>query len=440
MKRLFVGTCYALSLSLVLAACGSGDDLSEETGAEGEEAPDSISVAMVAGQESAAMRPIIAEFEEETGIEIEWNEFDYDTLYERIFNDLQSGSGTYDVIFADDPWMPMFAGGGYLTPLDEFDYEIDEDFMESSRALTTWPPSEGPRMPDIDPEEEPRHYGIPQVGNVQLLFWRKDILGDEAPETWEDAAAMLEEHEDETDYGFVPRGARGNAVATNFNAFMWSHNGDFFDDDWNVTVNDSEVHEALNRYTELAETGPSGVANYGADEVGRAMSQGDTLMAIVWPVWAETMENEEESEVVGDIGYGLVPRSEDGEHAPQIGNWVFAIPEASENRRAAFDFIEWASSEEIQLQMAQNGGLPTRESVLLNEELNEEMPYLEAVHEGLENAEIRPRTPSYSEVEETIGTYLNQVVAGEMSEEDALENAASDIEDIMESAGHYDTE
>ncbi|WP_018922132.1 extracellular solute-binding protein [Salsuginibacillus kocurii] len=426
------------SAGLVLAGCGGEDDLDTEAGVEGEEAPDSITVAMPSGAESSALRPLISEFEDETGVEVDWNEFDYDTLYERVLNDLQSGTGTYDVIFADDPWMPMFAGGGYLTPLDEFDYEGDDDFVGSTENVTHWPAPEGPRMPDEDPDAEPRQYGISQVGNVQLFFWRKDILGDEPPETWDEVQQLTEEHEGETEYGFVPRGARGNAVTTNFNAFMWSHNGDFFGDDWEVTVNDEEVHNAFDTYTQLAQTGPDSVANYNADEVGRAMSQGDGLMSIVWPVWAETMENEDESEVVGDIGYGLVPSAEDGDPSPQIGNWIFAVPEASDNRRAAFDFIEWASSEETQYSMAENGGIPSRESVLTDEALNEDLPYLEAVYEGLENAQFRPRTPSYTEVEEVLGTYLNQVLAGEMDEDQALQAAQEEIEEIMESDGHYE--
>ncbi|SDH94920.1 carbohydrate ABC transporter substrate-binding protein, CUT1 family [Alteribacillus persepolensis] len=419
---------------VLISGCSGGDGAEETTS---EEASQSISVAMPAGAESSALKPLISEFEEETGTTVEWNEFDYNTLYERILNDLQSQAGTYDVIFADDPWMPMFAGGGYLTPLDQLGYEADNDFIDNMKTITHWPAPEGPRMPGFE-EEEPRQYGIPQVGNVQLLFWRKDIMGDAPPETWDEALAAIDEYSGETKYGFVPRGARGNPVTTNFNAFLWSHGGDYFDNDWNVIVNNDNAQEAMDTYVKLAESAPSGVANYGADEVGRAMAAGDALMAVIWPVWAETMENEEESEVAGNIGYGLVPKSKQGDYAPQIGNWIFAIPQASQNKQTAMTFIEWASSEDIQTEMTKNGGLPTRESVLTNEQLIEDMPYLEAVHEGLENAQFRPRTPSYTQIEELTGTYLNEVLSGSRSGEEALNEAANEIEALMKSEGYYD--
>ncbi|SDI39658.1 extracellular solute-binding protein [Alteribacillus bidgolensis] len=434
-KFKWLGVSFLSSL-LIAAGCGGDDD----SGASGESESgstesESISVAMVAGAESSSLKQLVPEFEEETGIEVEWNEFDYNTLYERIYNDLRTGTGTYDVIFADDPWMPMFAGGGFLTPLDELGYELDEDFAKMSREVSMWPAPSGPRLPDSDPDEEPRAYGIPQVGNVQLFFYRNDILN-EAPETWSDLEAAIEEHQNEVDYGFVHRGARGNAIATNFNAFLWSHGADFFDEDWNVTLDSPEAIEALEFYIGMTEHAPDGIANYNADEIGRVMSKGEGLASIVWPVWGETMEDPEKSDVVGDIGYSLVPRAENGDFSPMIGNWILGIPQASENKEAALEFMTWASSEESQKQMTKDGGLPSRTSVLTDPELTEEKPYLEAVNEGLENANFRPRTPLYSEIENIYGTYLNQALTGDLTPEEALTGAAEEIEALMEDNGY----
>ncbi|MBS4208878.1 extracellular solute-binding protein [Bacillus sp. FJAT-50079] len=419
---------------LMITGCGGsntgGTNKKENSSEDG-----TITVAMVAGSESSAIKQLIPKFEEETGIKVKWNEFDYNTLYERIYNDLRNSGGSYDVIFADDPWMPMFAGGGFLTPLDELGYTPDEDFAKMSREVAMWPAPSGPRLPGEDADAESRYYGVPQVGNVQLFFYRKDILG-EAPETWEELEAAIQENKDVIKYGFVPRGAKGNAIATNFNAFLWSHGADFFDENWNVILDSPEAIKALERYVNFKETAPDGIANYNADEVGRAMATGEALSAIVWPSWGETMENPEKSEVAGKIGYSLVPKAEGEDHAPMIGNWIFGIPKASKQKEDALKFIEWASSKEIQVEMTKEGGIPTRTSVLTDSDLLQEYPYLEAVSIGLENANFRPRTPLYSQIEELYGTYLNQALIGDISPEEALKKAATEISELMESNGY----
>lgn len=431
MKKVF--SLFSIFVLLMVAGCGGAN--TEGSAKKGGSKDGTITVAMVAGTESSALKQLVPKFEEETGIKVKWNEFDYNTLYERIYNDLRNSGGTYDIIFADDPWMPMFAGGGFLTPLDELGYTPDEDFAKMSREVSMWPAPSGPRLPGEDADAESRYYGVPQVGNVQLFFYRKDILG-QAPETWEELEDAIEENKDVIKYGFVPRGAKGNAIATNFNAFLWSHGADFFDENWKVILDSPEAIKALERYVNFKENAPDGIANYNADEVGRAMTNGEALSAIVWPSWGQTMEDPEKSEVVGKIGYALVPKAEGKEHAPMIGNWIFGIPKGSKQKESALEFIEWASSKEIQTEMTKEGGLPTRTSVLTDPKLLQDYPYLEAVSIGLDNAKFRPRTPLYAQIEELYGTYLNQALIGDLTPEEALKKAAAEIKDLMESSGY----
>jgi multiple sugar transport system substrate-binding protein len=431
-KSLVTAIVSVFALSSFLVGCSPAANQSNPSSDKGS---GKISVAMVTGVESSAIKKLVPNFTKETGIEVEWNEFDYNTLYEKILNDLKAGAGTYDVIFADDPWMPMFAGGGFLEPLEKFGYQTDDDIAKMSNQVTMWPAPSGPRLPGSDPNEQPKQYGIAQVGNVQLLFYRKDIIGEKAPETWDEVFQLIDKHKGKVPYGYVIRGAKGNPVSTNFNGTaLWSSGGDIFDDNWNVTFNNEKAQKALDLYLKLAKTGPDGVANYNADEVGRAMSQGEALMATVWPAWGMTMEDPAKSKVVGKIGYSLIPKGE--RHAPMIGNWILAIPKGSKNQEAAFKFITWASSKESQKAMAMAGGIPTRISVLTDPELVKKFPYLPAVKEGLETAKWRPRTPEWSKVEDIIGTYINLAVAGQISAKEALDKAAAEITEHMKGAGY----
>lgn len=413
--------------STILAGCS-------QSGADSNK----ITVAAVAGTESAPIKKMLPQFEKQTGKKVEFIEMPYNTLYEKVLNDLTSGTGTYDVIFIDDPWFPMFAGGGYLTPLKELGYKPDPDFVQTSLDVSKWPAPKGPRLPGDDKGAEPELYALPAVGNVQMFFYREDIAKKEGIgkiETWDDLEKAIAKVKKKDFYGFVPRAARGNPVVTNFNPFLWSHGGDIFDENWNVRINDEKGVEALEFYLKLVKQAPPGVANYDADEVANTMLQDKAFSAIVWPAWASQMDDPNKSKVVGKIGFSLVPKKE--RYAPQLGNWLLAIPKESDNQEWALQFIQWATSKEVQKEGVAYGGIPTRKSVLTDPELTKKYRYLPAVKEGLENAIWRPRTPEWAEVENILGIYLSKAVTGEMSAKEALDTAAKQITDLMKRRGYH---
>ncbi|HET7615737.1 MAG TPA: extracellular solute-binding protein, partial [Bacillales bacterium] len=264
--------------------------------------------------------------------------------------------------------------------------------------------------------------------------YRKDIIGDDPPKTWDDVFRLMKKYKGKTKYGFVARGAKGNPVVTNFAPVLWSTGGRIFDDDWHVTINDKKGVAALKLYMKLVKASPNGVANYDSSEVGNTMAQGKALMSIVWPAWAHTMETESKSKVAGKIGYSLVPKGT--EYAPELGNWLLAIPKGSEHKKAAFKFIKWATSKKVQTKMAAEGGVPVRKSVLTDPKLVKKHPYLPAVKKGLENARWRPRTPLWSKMEHVLGTYLNLAVAGQMAPQEALDKAAKELEKVLKANGY----
>ena len=76
-----------------------------------------IVVAAVKGVESAGIKAVMADWEKKTGNSVELIELPYPDLQDKVFTDAQAGTGSYDAIFIDDPWMPFLASNGYLTAL-----------------------------------------------------------------------------------------------------------------------------------------------------------------------------------------------------------------------------------------------------------------------------------------------------------------------------------
>jgi multiple sugar transport system substrate-binding protein len=445
MKRLtLIFVSFLMALSMLLSACApiatpapapsSGQE--QATQAPAATGGEKIVFAALVGVEIQGIKSVIPEWEQKTGNTVEMVELPYANLQEKIFTEMQAGTGSYDVIFIDDPWFPFLAGGNYLTPLSKFGYEADPDFVQRSMDVCMWPPPFGPRTPGTSADAKPELYALPSLGNVQLFWYRKDILTEE-PQTIDEMIAAIKAKADPAQglYGYVHRGARGNPIVTNFNAWNWSYGGDIFDDQWNVVVNEPKSVQALTDYIDLLPLAPPGAANFNADEVGAAMLNGSSIAAIVWPAFNTQIDDPTKSKVSGEIAVIPFPKGE--KQTSQIGNWLLAIPAASKHQEAAFDFIKFATSTDVMKQAALAGAPPTRKSVFEDADLAQKFWWYPAHEQALGNATWRPRTPEWNKVEDVLGTYLSKAITGDMEPQAALDQAATEIKDAMDRAGYY---
>jgi multiple sugar transport system substrate-binding protein len=118
----------------------------------------------------------------------------------------------------------------------------------------------------------------------------------------------------------------------------------------------------------------------------------------------------------------------------EIGNWLIAIPKDSRNAEAAIDFLLWATSSEQMKLSAQRGNPPTRRSLFKDAELVAKFPSYPAQLKSLETSRPRPRTPQWNEIENVFGIFLSKANSGELTPEDAMNQANTEIEKIVQRA------
>ncbi|HEV8338240.1 MAG TPA: extracellular solute-binding protein [bacterium] len=402
--------------------------------------PVRLTMAVVAGGETKGLKAILPMWEKEMGVKVELVEFPYPTLYEKLVTAFQANAATYDLLIADDPWMPKFGAEGWLTPLDtEFGYKRDPDIFPVVYDLGTWPPPRGP-VPPTEKGKARHLYAITLVGNVEFFMYRKDLVS--APRTWNDVIANAKKVHDPNKplYGFVIRGAKGNPVISEFTPVLLSFGARIFDDNWKVILNSKEAVAALRFFTkDLKQYAPPGVANYDAAERAREVATGRAAQGFIWPAEiTDIVENPSVSKVVGKMGYALAPAGSGGKRGPLIGNWLLAVPKASKNKRWAYEFILWATSAKVQKPYALGGGIPFRRSILTDSELNTKFAFFTAMAASLAApAEWRPRTQEWFAVEAILGTHVNAALAGIETPENAIAKAAAEIEKHMREAGYY---
>jgi multiple sugar transport system substrate-binding protein len=395
-----------------------------------------LTLAINSGVEGDALKQTAKDYETQTGVHINIAEFPYANLFEKELIDLTARTGAYDLIMLDDPWFPKFSSQNVLTDLSPLLQKRgrnapDDDFVATSLALCRQPYQTGTL------------YALPYVGNSQLFFYRKDLFQKhnlKEPATWDDvltAARTISEQEISGApsggkiYGYVMRAAQGNAAVADFMPIFWAFGGEMFDDTGQPTVNTPEGIAALRFMIEMGKYSPPGYASFNADEVGAHLLQGTAAMSINWPAWISSFSDRAKSRVIGKMEFGQMPGGKNPGRA-EIGNWLIAIPRETKNAEAAMDFLLWATSAEQMKRSALRGNPPTRRSVFKNAELVAKFPSYPAQLRSLETSRPRPRTASWNEIENVFGIYLSKANSGELSAEDAMNQANAEIRKIVE--------
>jgi multiple sugar transport system substrate-binding protein len=240
------------------------------------------------------------------------------------------------------------------------------------------------------------------------------------------------------------RAAQGNAVVADFMPIFWAFGAEMFDAQGKPAVNSPEGIEALTFMLELGKFAPNGYVNFGADEVSTHLLQGTAAMSINWPAWISAFSDPSRSKVIGKVEFAPMPAGREAVKSgdlitvktnpgrAEIGNWLIAIPKGSRKADAAFAFLLWATETEQMKKSAIAGNPPTRKSLFADKELLAKFPAYPAQLASLESSKPRPRTPLWNEIENAFGIFLSKANSGELTAEEAMNQANAEIRKIVE--------
>jgi len=314
-------------------------------------------------QDPLTMGPI---WEELTGIKINVIELSYNDIYSNQLQDHLTGGGAYDVITFSPMWLIDFVNAGVVEPLNPY---IDK-YMNKPDLEDYLPPygSEGyGRLGDT-------WYGLPDDGDVFLLYYRKDLFEDPenqaefkdkygydlaAPKIWkefDDIGNFFTDKYAPELYGAAMQRLEGQAYSWWYGPFS-AYGGEFFDIDTMKSLINSDI--GVRTLTEMVNQNkfmPPGVEKWGFMEILSAWMDGKLAMCITWPPigrWgagygatAKQLEWVPASKVVGKVGYVPMP----GGRPTQAGGFSEGVSADSKNKEAAYLYAQWICSPEISLQ------------------------------------------------------------------------------------------
>lgn len=422
-----------------IAVAGAGlKSLSAPALAQG---ADSIRVLAVEDPFFFALKEVLGDFTEKTGITAELESLSYDAMQARLVSSFVSKTSDADVVTVDQMWTGQYVDNGWIRPLDEFatgDAELDiGDFVpQVLHSLNTW---------------RGQLATIPIAAYAQGVMYRKsvfDSLGIAAPSsdwTWdqytETVAAIHGQSVDGTDMkGTVICGSQPTPIVHMFTQVAASYGAKWFTSfpagewDFTPTVKSEEMAAAVAQYQRLYELSPEEAINYLWFDAGTRFSTGDIGMFYWWTPYFYLIRNNgymtgETSVVADDFGVAPLPRAGDTPQTISLGGWSFGIPTSTDKADASWEFLKWASSAETQKRMGlvdkygyQFSDFP-RKSLYNDGDLAAHYPYLGdqlAMMEQGNGKIARPPAPVYTTLEGILGLELNKILIGESSIEDAL--------------------
>jgi len=375
----------------------------------------------------------IAEFEQLTGIKVNFELLNDVDRKKKQLVDYASGMGEYDVANVGFSNREEFAQPGYMEPLqtyldnpqltDQEWYNID-DYPKDVLAAGI----SGDKL-----------VMIPFTAEYFLLWYVKDVfdqLGLTPPKTpseLKSVAAQIDQARKDgkiEQYAFIERTMSG-ASEGGWNLFCTAHRMGFDFVDFKEMIsyaNTPKGIEIMSYYTDLCiQYGPPGSASWTWTDIGAAFTQGKLAMAVGGNASYAYLEDKTNSKVAGKVGYAPPPM-ENGKDPLWI--WGWAINTKSKNKEAAWLLVQWLTSPNLIAEMAPLYGCPARKSVYSLPEYIEAMPSQQFIDSQLwmmENG-IDPYTqfvltPMYGEVADLVSKEMNAVVAGIKTSEQACQDA-----------------
>lgn len=302
---------------------------------------------------------------------------------------------------------------------------------------------------------------LPRHSDVSNLFYIKSIFEDAdnqaafkaeygydlaPPETWDQVKDQAMFFANPPDFFGTQFVGKDEAITGRFYEMLVAEGGQLFSDDWEPTFNSEAGVRALNFFVDLYEAGavPVGVPNYLWDDTGLGFASGTVAMNLDWGGWSAFFNDPENSKVAGDIGLIRAPKGSSGVRTGWSGSHTFSVTETCDNKPAAASFVTFLTDYDRQMVEARKGLLPTRTQVWDDAKAEfaaDGNDFLVTVFETYqasmaEDAFTPPLIPEWIEVSNVLWPKLQAAMVGDMSAEDALNEAAEEALLVMEDAGY----
>jgi multiple sugar transport system substrate-binding protein len=338
---------------------------------------------------------------------------------------MSARSDAIDVAYLNDTTMQKFAASGWLEPLDDLWKKYTDEFK-----LDDFPKSV------IESISYNGHiYSMPILTNTEMFFYREDLFKENnlalpktMPEYQEAAKKLHQGRVSGTVMTLKPVDGCLNETHWYLNAIGEG----WFDGNWKPIFNQLAGVNAITMMKQMTAFAPRGFTSAANDESSINLQQGLAAMGLQWFTRAASMDDEKKSRFVGKINWIAPPGG-----GQRISNDGYAISKySSKDKDAIFRMIATAADQKS-MQRGAEFAMPPRLSVLDDPELAKRYRWYPAARASLEVGKPFPPMADFLDVGAIVTRYILQAVTNEKEVKVALDQAATETTELLQSRGYY---
>ena len=429
----------ALMVALVTAACSSGTGSPSPSQAPTTPAPGQtaqatppatisgdIKIIMEQVPDTDVVAAMLADFNKAyPDVKVTLDSMTYDQMRDRIVSSFLTPQPTYDLIIVDNPWMYDFASGGFLEPLDDliaategYDYN---DYAAPLRDIAT---------------VDGKVYGIPFYNYGLGLIYRKDLYqaaGLQPPTTLDELVSAATTLNTGGRAGLAMQPQKGYKIFEEWGNYLFAAGGSIQNADNTVALDSPEARRALQTYIDLyTSVAPANSLNWAFDEALRAVGsdQAAQMISYNWMLPTLNKPGGPGGDLAGQYALAPVPGGK-----AILGAWYWSIPSNSTQKDAAWAFTSWLTSKAQDTARVIAGGAPVRASVMTDPNVWAKgfgQDYYETAAKILANSAPLADGPNAEESINVVGDALNAAVAGQLSVDEAITQAAKNMQAVLD--------
>jgi len=325
----------------------------------------------------------------------------------------EAKSGECDIFFSDVIWTAEFAAQKWLLDMSDYVNQRKAEFIPSTLETIHF---------------DNKFFGVPQATDAAFIYYRDDKVST-VPDTWQ---ALYTEAKSKG--GIVYQGASYEGLTVDYLELAFAAGGQVLSADGKKSaINSPQNLKALQFMVDGIKSGaaPKAVTTYMEEESRRAFESGKYAFMRNWP-YAYALGNQKGSKVAHKFKVAPFPSFEGAGKAGILGGHNLVISAYSKNPQGAVKLIDYLTSPEVEkINAAQFSIAPTLNATYDDAAVKKALPFAQELRQAVTQAKARPVSPVYPQISQAIYRNVNAALSGQMSPQDALKKADSQINSAL---------
>ena len=417
----------AAAIALVCSAC-SVTGAEQDSGSAGS-GTGTINVLLMkqAGYTEEDVADMVQSFEaEHSDIDVQTTMVSYEALHDKIVT--SAAAGTYDVVLTDVIWPAEFVSKGLIEDITDRIPDKWYDDMFPGALKTA--------------EYQGKYYGVPWGPSTKLFYYNNEMVRKVGAtpvdlQTWDGVLRVARKIKGAglSKYPIAWSWSQAEALICDYAQLLGAFGGEFTDDEGNLVINNDAGVKTLKWMKQTIDDGLTNPASttFLEDDVSKTMAQGDTAFSLNWQSTYRDLTDPKISTITDSAGVAATPKGPSGNRPGVNGTMALSLTSTSQNQDAAWTFIEYISSADVQENYVKSSMPNWKSSFEKEKVLDVNRPVFEAAKVAFDESILRPQVVDYTGISTALQVELQKALLGEKSPQDALDDAVAAAEEAKAS-------